>query len=64
MTIGGTAAGEGNVIAYNGGWAGSRTDSENPIRGNRIFDNGPAMRLPATGWASTSTLPRHLAARR
>ena len=40
VTIGGTAAGEGNVIAYNGGWAGiAVVHSGITIRGNSIFDN-------------------------
>ena len=40
VTIGGTAAGEGNVIAYNGGWAGIAVANQGiTIRGNSIFDN-------------------------
>ena len=42
QTVGGIGAGQGNVIAFNG-WVGILvTDfaQENPIRGNRIFNNG------------------------
>ena len=41
QVIGGVGAGEGNVIAFNG-WVGIHVDSgeQNPIRGNRIFNNG------------------------
>jgi hypothetical protein len=42
QVIGGVGAGEGNVIAFNG-WVGILvTDfaQQNPIRGNRIFNNG------------------------
>ncbi len=44
VTIGGTAPGEGNVIAFNGGGAGVRivgsASTGNSIRGNRFYDNG------------------------
>jgi hypothetical protein len=44
VTIGGTAPGEGNVIAFNGGGAGIRIigggSNGNGIRGNRFYDNG------------------------
>jgi IPT/TIG domain/S-layer homology domain len=44
VTIGGTAPGEGNVIAFNGGGAGVRilgsSSTGNSIRGNRFYDNG------------------------
>ncbi len=42
LAIGGTGAGEANVIAFNG-WVGLLVGSfatRNPIRGNRIFGNG------------------------
>jgi hypothetical protein len=42
QTVGGTGAGQGNVIAYNG-WVGILVADfafGNPIRGNRIFKNG------------------------
>ena len=41
QAIGGTGAGEGNVIAYNGA-VGALVEglSQNPIRGNRMFKNG------------------------
>jgi hypothetical protein len=40
--IGGTGPGEGNVVAFNG-WVGilvTDAATQNPIRGNRIFNNG------------------------
>ena len=44
VTIGGTAPGEGNVIAFNGGGAGIRiiggAATGNAIRGNQFYDNG------------------------
>ncbi len=42
-TIGGTAPGEGNIIAFNGGGAGilvAGASVGNRIRGNRFYDNG------------------------
>ena len=41
QVVGGVGAGEGNVIAFNG-WVGILVNSgvQNPIRGNRIFNNG------------------------
>jgi len=40
VTIGGTAPGEANLIAYNGGWGGVAISGQNvTVRGNSIFDN-------------------------
>jgi hypothetical protein len=41
LAVGGIGPGEGNVIAFNG-WVGVLVESlgENPIRGNRMFNNG------------------------
>jgi hypothetical protein len=40
VVIGGTAPGEGNVIAYNGGWAGIGVVGQHvTVRGNSMFDN-------------------------
>ena len=40
MTFGGTGAGEGNVIAFNGSGIGLAAGANNTIRGNSIHDNG------------------------
>ena len=48
-TIGGTAAGAGNVIAYNTGAAVDASNgTDNTIRGNLIFSNGQAI-VPSPG---------------
>ncbi|HEY7036707.1 MAG TPA: hypothetical protein VH482_35595, partial [Thermomicrobiales bacterium] len=60
-TIGGTAPGEGNVIAFNGGGAGIRIAGGavgNRIRGNRFFDNGTvAIDLDNSSGSSTGPTP-------
>ncbi len=66
--IGGVGPGEGNIIAYNRGFAGVAVHGTNAtVRGNSIFDNAgiqanSGLAIDLTGatsptWASTSTMP-------